>query len=66
MLVALGPTNEVYVYSLFKNKFATDLQVDHLNGFVISAKFTGWPIFGEMSPRVDRGWPRFPSNYFVK
>ena len=33
--------------------------------FLISMKFTWRPIFGEMCPWIDRGWAKFPSNYFV-
>ena len=51
------------------NMFIFYLQINmqlNWNDFVISAKFTGWPTFGVMYLLVDRGWPIFPSNYFVK
>ena len=40
--------------------------VNNLNVFfLISIRFTWWPIFGEMCPWINQGWAKFPSNYFV-
>ena len=37
----------------------------NINVYFISMEFTWWSTFGDLCPWMDRGWARFPSNYFV-